>query len=82
MFSKAVIDGITPLTALTRLRMKGTGIGRQGVLALAKAAQDGRLSRLLHLRVETVGVNAAAVQVCYLVTVYLSWNEVPLSPEW
>lgn len=67
-FSKDVIDGLSTLTSLTRLRLKGTGIGRQGVHALAAVAQQGCLSKLLHLRVETVGVNATAVQVGRLVS--------------
>lgn len=63
LLSKVVIDGIAALSSLTRLRLKGTGVGRLGVCALAEAAQRGDFAKLLHLRVETVGVNATAAQV-------------------
>lgn len=61
--SASFIEGFAALTSLTRLRLKGSGIGTKGVKALAKAAQAGSFPKLLHLRMETVGVQASAVKV-------------------
>jgi Ran GTPase-activating protein (RanGAP) involved in mRNA processing and transport len=64
--SRHVIEGLAALTTLTRLRLKGTGIGTEGVTAVAAAAQERKFSKLLHLKLEAVGVNASAVQVSLL----------------
>jgi hypothetical protein len=65
ILSREVMDGIAGLTNLTRLRLKGTGMGTLGVNALADAVRRGSFSKLVQLRVETVGVNVTAVQVFF-----------------